>query len=263
MLTRNAAEHAHASERELGKIYIPDLAIHAGPNAFASALSAQPVKGEWCAKARADYDASFEAPDQPSSVDMVKVMAYLCQRLPDDVILTNGAGNFTVWPNKFFKFDSEQQLLVPQSGAMGYGLPAAIAAKVAQLGRTVVCFAGDGDFQMNCHELSSAMQARAQPIVLILNNGTYCTIRMHQERVDPARVSGTTLENPDFCMLAKSCGYHAEKVATTAAFRAAFECAMTAKTGVVLELDVAAEALAPSQTLSQMREAALAARKAS
>jgi acetolactate synthase-1/2/3 large subunit len=143
---------------------------------------------------------------------------------------------------------------------MGYGLPAAIAAKVAYPDRTVVCFAGDGDFQMNCPELGTAMQAGAQPIVLILNNGTYGTIRAHQERTYPARVSGTDLENPDFAALARAYGFHAERVETTADFPAAFARARASKTGAVLDLNISPEALTPRQTLSQMRAAALAAK---
>ncbi|MBI1218317.1 MAG: thiamine pyrophosphate-binding protein [Rhodobacteraceae bacterium] len=254
--------HVHGSDREIGKIYQPTLGIHAGPNAFAAALS--PVTGgwgDWRAKARAGYGASFEAPAQPSPVDMVAVMAHLRAVLPADAILTNGAGNFTVWPNKFFAFGPKARLLAPQSGAMGYGLPAAVAAKVACPGHTVVCFAGDGDFQMNCQELGTAMQAGAQPIVLILNNGIYGTIRAHQERNYPGRVSGTTLENPDFTLLARAYGYHAERVTRTEDFPAAFARALASKTGAVLDLDISPEALTPRQTLSQMRAAALAAKE--
>ena len=248
--------HVHASDRELGKIYVPQLAIHAGPNAFCAKLAQQTIRGPWAdwrAQARADFEAGFDAPDQPGPVDMVAVTAWLRHHLPEDVILTNGAGNFTVWPNKFFEFGPNQRLLAPQSGAMGYGVPAAIAAKVTHPERTVVCFAGDGDFQMNCQELGTAMQADAQPIILILNNGTYGTIRMHQERTYPARVSGTTLDNPDFVGLAKAYGFHAEHVATTEDFAPAFERAMASQSGTVLELDISPEALTPRQTLSQLR----------
>ena len=254
--------HVHASDRELGKIYQPALGVQAGPNAFAAAL--RPVQGgwaDWRAAARAAWEASFEAPAQPSPVDMVAVTALLREVLPEDVILTNGAGNFTVWPNKFFRFGRRARLLAPQSGAMGYGLPAAVAAKVACPDRVVVCFAGDGDFQMNCQELGTAMQAGAQPIVLILNNGIHGTIRAHQERTYPGRVSGTTMENPDFTMLARAYGYHAERVERTADFAAAFERALASKTGAVLDLDISPEALTPRQTLSQMRAAALAAKE--
>lgn len=255
--------HVHGSDREIGKIYVPAIGIHAGPNAFAKALT--PVKGgwtEWRASARRAYEGTFAAPIQPGPVDMVAVSAWLRETLPADVILTNGAGNFTVWPNKFFKFGPRARLLAPQSGAMGYGLPAAVAAKVAFPQRTVVCFAGDGDFQMNCQELGTAMQAGAQPIVLIINNGIYGTIRAHQERNYPARVSGTSLENPDFVTLAKAYGFHAERVETTADFAAAFGRALDSATGAVLDIAVSPEALTPRQTLSQMREAALASQKA-
>jgi acetolactate synthase-1/2/3 large subunit len=256
--------HVHPSDREIGKIYQPTLGIQAGPNAFAAAL--RPISGPWAAwrqAARAGYEASFDAPAQPSPVDMVAVTAHLRAILPDDVILTNGAGNFTVWPNKFFKYGPKARLLAPQSGAMGYGLPAAIAAKVAHPGRTVVCFAGDGDFQMNCQELGTAMQSGAQPIVLILNNGTYGTIRAHQERNYPARVSATDLVNPDFPALARAYGFHAERVETTSDFPAAFTRALASKTGAVLDLNISAEAITPRLTLSQMRANALAAKEKS
>ncbi|MFQ8432222.1 thiamine pyrophosphate-binding protein [Amaricoccus sp. W119] len=251
--------HVHGSDREIGKIYQPALGIHAGPNAFAAAL--RPVGGGWAAwraKGRAGWEASLEAPAQPSPVDMTRVMAHLRERLPEDAILTNGAGNFTVWPNKFFRFGPKARLLAPQSGAMGYGLPAAVAAKVAYPARVVVCFAGDGDFQMNCQELATAAQAGARPIVLILNNGIYGTIRAHQEREYPGRVSGTTMVNPDFSALARAYGFHAERVAATGDFADAFERALASETGAVLDLDISPEALTPRQTLSQIREAALA-----
>lgn len=253
--------HVHGSDLEIGKIYQPTLGIHAGPNSFAATLS--PVKGDWSAwraKGRAAYEASFEAPEQPSPVDMVKVSAWLRDNLPEDVILTNGAGNFSVWPNKFFKFGRKARLLAPQSGAMGYGVPAAIAAKIACPDRMVVCFAGDGDFQMTCQELATAMQAGAQPVILLLNNGIYGTIRAHQERNYPARVSGTAMENPDFVNLARAYKFHAEKVETTADFPAAFERARASRSGALLNLAISAEAITPRQTLSQMRQAALAAK---
>ena len=253
--------HVHLSDGEIGKVYQPVLGVHGSHNAFAEALA--PVSGgwgDWRAQARAAYEAGFDAPEQPSPVDMVKVTAHLRDVLPEDAILTNGAGNFTVWPNKFYKFGLKARLLAPQSGAMGYGLPAAVAAKVAAPERVVVCFAGDGDFQMNCQELATAAQHGAQPIVLIVNNGIYGTIRAHQERHYPERVSGTTMVNPDFAALARAYGFHAERVEKTEDFPAAFERALASGTGAVLDLDVSPEALTPRQTLSQMRAAALAAR---
>jgi len=252
--------HVHGSDREIGKIYQPALGIQSGPNAFFAAM--RPVQGPWAdwrAQGRKGYEASLKAPPQPSPVDMMAATEHLRQVLDDDVILTNGAGNFTVWPNKFFPFGPKARLLAPQSGAMGYGVPAAIAAKIAYPQRQVVCFAGDGDFQMNCQELATAAQHGAQPIILILNNGIYGTIRAHQERHYPTRVSGTDMVNPDFVMLAQAYGFHAERVETTGAFPAAFARAMASPTGAVLDLNISPEALTPRQTLSQIRAAALLA----
>lgn len=251
--------HVHGSDLELGKVYRAEVGIQAGPNAMAKALAQKPAQGDWAEwrrEGRRAYLNSFDLPDQPSPVDMGKVTAHLRDVLPDDVILTNGAGNFTVWPNKFFPFGPRARLLAPQSGAMGYGLPAAIAARIAHPDRRVICFAGDGDFQMNCQELATAAQAGAQPIVLILNNGTYGTIRAHQERHYPARVSGTDMVSPDFAALARAYGFYGERVETTEDFAAAFERALASDTGAVLDLNISAEALTPRVTLSQMRTAA-------
>ncbi|RFP86727.1 thiamine pyrophosphate-binding protein [Rhodobacteraceae bacterium 63075] len=250
--------HAHASDLELGKIYRPDLGIHAGSNAVANAL--EPVSGNWSdwrAACRAAFEESLIAPAQPSPVDMGRVTAHLREILPSDVILTNGAGNFAVWPNKFFPFGSEARLLAPQSGAMGYGVPAAIAAKLAAPERRVVCFAGDGDFQMTCQELATARQADLAVVILILNNGIYGTIRAHQERHYPERVSGTSMFSPDFSAMAKAYGMHGERVESTEDFAAAFERASTSPTGAVLDLNVSAEALTPRMSLSDMRAKAL------
>ena len=252
--------HVHPSDREIGKIYIPDLGIHSGPNMFSKMLAQHTIKGQWvnwCKDARKIYDAGFDIPPLPSPVDMSCVTAYLRKRLPDNAILTNGAGNFTVWPNKFFKFGKNQRLLAPQSGAMGYGIPAAIAAKVTYPERTVVCFAGDGDFQMNCQELGSAMQAGAQPIILILNNGTYGTIRMHQEKAYPGRICGTTLQNPNFLLLGEAYGYYTEYIEKTDEFEAAFERALASQTGAILDLNLSADAITPHQTLTQIRADAM------
>ena len=251
--------HVHASDAELGKIYRPALAIQAGPNAFAKAL--RPVSGGgsgWATAARAAYLASLDLGPQPSPVDMGVVTAHLRNVLPPDVIITNGAGNFAVWPNKFLQYGAEARLLAPQSGAMGYGVPAAIAAKLAHPGRLVVCFAGDGDFQMTAQELATARQAGACPVILILNNGIYGTIRAHQEREYPARVSGTDMVNPDFGMLARAHGFHSERVETTEAFPDAFARARTAPTGAVLDLAISPEALTPRASLSAIRAAAIA-----
>ena len=256
--------HVHGSDAELGKVYQPALGIQAGPNAFCRALAAAgEVRGpwaEWRAAGRAEYEAGFEVPDQPSPVDMAKVTAHLQKVLPEDAILTNGAGNFAIWPNKFFRFGPEARLLAPQAGAMGYGVPAAIAARVAFPDRRVVCFAGDGDFQMTSQELATAAQVGAQPVILVVNNGIYGTIRAHQERHYPKRVSGTDMVNPDFAALARAYGFHGERVERTEDFAAAFERALASPTGAVLDLVVSPEALTPRQSLSAIRAAGLKAR---
>ena len=255
--------HVHPSTAELGKIYIPTLPIQAGPNVFSAML--EPVSGDWAAwrtKSRAGYDAAFIAPPQPSPVDMAQVMAYLNANLPPDVIVTNGAGNFAAWPSRHLHYGPKARLLAPQSGAMGYGVPAAIAAKIAKPGRMALCFAGDGDFQMNSQELATAMQHGAAPIILILDNGIYGTIRAHQERQFPARVFGTTMINPDFAEVARAYGFYGERVETTADFSAAFQRAAasaTAGIGAVLSLAIASEAIAPRQRISSLRAAGLAA----
>jgi len=184
---------------------------------------------------------------------MGEIMRHLQRTLPEDAILTNGAGNFAIWPAKLFRYGPKQRLLAPQSGAMGSGIPAAIAAKAEHRDRAVVCFAGDGDFQMTGMELGTAMQVGCQPVVLILNNGMYGTIRMHQEREYPDRPAGTAITNPDFVMLAKAFGYHAERIETTAEFPAAFERAMRSASGAVLELMIDPEAITPWTTLSRLR----------
>ena len=253
--------HSHASDAELGKVYIADLPLQAGPNAMADALSEITLvedenRQTWCADAKASYEASFTISPQPGGLDMGAVLAHIRGVLPKDAIITNGAGNFATWPNKFIKYNKDMRLLAPQSGAMGYGLPAALAAKAFDPGRFVLCFAGDGDFQMNCAELGTAMQAGLYPIVLIVNNASYGTIRMHQERNYPHRVSGTDLQNPDFVGLAKSYGFYGERVETTDQFAGAFERALQSKTGAILDLVVATEAITPRQSIADLRKAA-------
>jgi acetolactate synthase-1/2/3 large subunit len=248
--------HSHASDLELGKIYQPDVPIHAGPNALCKVLAQLDLRGGWqgwATEQRAAYEASMVLPARETPLDMGGVLAHLQDTLPDNAILTNGAGNFAIWHNKFFRYGPEARLLAPQSGAMGYGLPAAIAAKAEHPERMVVCIAGDGDFQMNMQELGTAMQAGAQPIVIVVNNGVYGTIRMHQERDYPNRQSFTAIENPDFCAIATAYGFHAETVRETAAFPAAFARSAASTTGALIELIVDPEFITPKATLSQIR----------
>ena len=250
--------HVHSAESELGKIYLPDIAIHADPNEFSRCLENVSSRWEdWFSSARRKYLDSLIAPKQPSMVDMGLVMQYLQEVLPSDVIITNGSGNFAVWPNKFYQFAGYSRLLAPQSGAMGYGVPAAISAKSAFPNRTVVCFAGDGDFQMTCQELSTAAQIGIFPIILILNNSTYGTIRVHQEKNYPGRVSCTDIVNPNFTALAESFGFLGLRVGTTDEFYVAFESALNSERGAVLDLNVSSESLVPRQSLSDIRKNAL------
>jgi len=248
--------HSHASDLELGKIYQPDLPIHAGPNELTAILAkidfVEPW-AKWAHEQRTAYETSMVLPARETAVDMGAIIAHLQATLPENAILTNGAGNFAIWHNKFFKYGPEARLLAPQSGAMGYGLPAAIAAKAEHPERLVLCFAGDGDFQMNMPELGTAMQAGAQPIVIVVNNGVYGTIRMHQERDFPNRQSFTEIENPDFCAIAKAYGFYAETVTKTAAFPEAFARAAASTTGALIELVVDPEYITPKATLSQIR----------
>ncbi|MEM1372205.1 MAG: thiamine pyrophosphate-dependent enzyme, partial [Pseudomonadota bacterium] len=250
--------HVHASDAEIGKIYQPELPIHAHPESFLQAventwLPATEQRAAWTAEGRAGYEASQDLPPQPGGLDMGVVMRHLQDVLPEDAVLTNGAGNFAIWPAKLFRYGPKQRLLGPQSGAMGAGVPAAVAAKAEHRDRTIVCFAGDGDFQMTGMELGAALQAGCQPIVLILNNGMYGTIRMHQERDYPDRVAGTAITNPDFVALGRAFGYHAERVDRTDQFADAFQRATASTTGAVLELMIDPEAITPKRTLSEIR----------
>ena len=252
--------HSHASDCELGKIYAADLPVHAGPNKMAVALagmtlSPHQARTVWAKAARQSYMNSFSAPEQPGDVDMREIIAHLGAVLPDDFILTHGAGNFAVWPNKFLKFGKDARLLGPQSGSMGFGVPAAIAAKAYDPARFVICIAGDGDFQMNGNELGAAMQAGLFPLFIVVNNNSYGTIRMHQERHYPARVSGTDIVNPDFAALAQAYGFHGETVTRTDQFAAAFARAAASPTGAVIEVVIATEAISPRATVSGLRAA--------
>jgi acetolactate synthase-1/2/3 large subunit len=184
------------------------------------------------------------------------VMARLRERLPPEAIFTCGAGNFTVWAHRFYEFRLYGTQLAPRSGAMGYGVPAALTAKLLHPDRPVVCLAGDGDFLMSGQELATAVQYGLAIVVLVVNNGMYGTIRMHQERHYPGRVIGTDLVNPDFAAYAESFGAYGELVERTEDFADAFERALAADRPALLELRVDPEAISPRATISQIREEA-------
>ena len=189
----------------------------------------------------------------PTTVDLGQVMAALRERLPDDAVVTSGAGNFTGWVHRFFQFRRLGTQVAPKSGAMGFGLPAALAAKVVHPGRTVVAVAGDGDFLMTAQELATAVQHHLDVVVLVVNNGMYGTIRMHQERAFPGRVIATDLRNPDFAALAEAYGAYGETVTDADAFPAALERALAAGRPAVLDLHVDPEAIAPGLSLAALR----------
>lgn len=250
--------HVHADPDELGRVFQPDLSIVAGSREFlAAARALEPVDGshraEWTESGHADFLMSLRHKRGPGELDIGDVMQYLRERLPDDAILTNGAGNYTVWCHRFYSFSRYRTQLAPCSGAMGYGIPAAIAAKVVHPDRTVVCVSGDGDFLMSGHELAAAVQEKLPIVVLVVNNGMYGTIRMHQERLFPGRVVGTDLVNPDFAALALAFGAYGEAVVRSEDFPDAFERALGQRRPSLLELRVDREAITPRQTLSEIR----------
>ena len=185
-------------------------------------------------------------------IQLANIFAELPKYIPKDAILTNGAGNFTTWLHRFYSYGGFRTQLAPANGSMGYGLPAAIAAKITHPERTVIGVTGDGDFMMNCQELATAMKYDAKPIILILNNGMYGTIRMHQEREFKSRVSGTFLTNPDFTLLAKSFGMLGYQVKTTQAFFDALQDAISQNQGAVIELITEPEAITPNKKLSEL-----------
>jgi acetolactate synthase-1/2/3 large subunit len=253
--------HIHAGAEELGRVYQAELLINSGMPEFAAAarqLSAlgSNAWGAWTKSARADYEANLKHGTMPGSLDLGEVMAYLRERLPADSIVSNGAGNYAAWVHRFYQYRGFRTQLAPTSGVMGYGVPAACAAKIVHPGRTVVCFAGDGCFLMNGQELATVKQYGLQIVFIVVNNGMYGSIRMHQEMHYPGNVYGTALDNPDFAALAAAYGLHGEVVERTADFSAAFERATKAKTAALLELRIDPEAITTRTTLSALREKA-------
>ncbi|HEY8772936.1 MAG TPA: thiamine pyrophosphate-dependent enzyme [Gaiellaceae bacterium] len=247
--------HVHADPDELGRVYEAELPIVSGSPQFAAAL--RPVEGAhraaWVEEARAGYLANLQYDPLPGALQMGEVMAHLRARLPEDAVLTNGAGNYTVWCHRFYEFRRYGTQLAPCAGAMGYGIPAAVAAKLLHPGRIAVCVSGDGDFLMSGHELATAMQYDAAVVVLVVNNGMLGTIRMHQERQFPGRVVGTDLVNPDFVAYARAFGAHGAFVERTEDFADAFEEALAAARPALLELRVDPEAITPRATLTEIR----------
>ncbi|MCP5366662.1 MAG: thiamine pyrophosphate-binding protein [Hyphomicrobiales bacterium] len=250
--------HIHAGAEELNRVYRATLPINAAAAAGARALAAlgqvrQDPDVSWRTGARADYLAFCEGAPSPGAVQMRDVVRHISDTVGADAIVSNGAGNYAVWVHRFFAYRKFRSELAPTSGSMGYGLPAAVAAAARHPDRPVVCFAGDGCFMMTCQEFSTAVHYGLKLVAIVANNGMYATIRMHQERHYPGRVSGTDLVNPDFAALALAMGGHGETVTATEDFPAAFARALAAPGPALIELKLDPEALTPTQTLSQVR----------
>ena len=255
--------HVHPGAEELGRVYQPALAIQASPIAFASKLAALaiPARGnaEEAATAHADYLAWSDNPRKlPGRFQYGEVMCWLRDRLPPDSIICNGAGNFAGSIHRFYRFRQYNTQLAPTSGSMGYGVPAAVMAKWLYPDRVVIAFAGDGDFQMNGQEFGAAAQYGIPFIAVVIDNGMYGTIRMHQENNYPARVSATDLKNPDFAALARAYGGHGERVETTEEFQPAFERALASGKPAILHCMLDPQAITAARTIDELRAAAAA-----
>lgn len=251
--------HVHQGIEELGRVYQPELAINSSMSTFAKSAAKLPavssqIKSEWTRTLNKNYCENLQHSPSPGDVQMADIIEWLNRSLPDDAILTNGAGNYAVWLQRFYQFRQYRTQLGPTNGSMGYGVPAAVAAKLTCPDTVVVSFSGDGCFLMNGQEIATAAQYGANVIFIVINNGMYGTIRMHQERNYPGRVSGTELHNPDFAALAQAYGLHGEVVTATSEFAPAFERCLGMSRPSLIEVRVDPEALTPRLSLTQIRE---------
>jgi acetolactate synthase I/II/III large subunit len=254
--------HVHPGAEELGRVYQADLPILSGMEEFAAAvrdLRVTPAWGSATAEARSEYEAWQRPEPMPGPVDLGEVMATLRARV-QAAIVCNGAGNHTAWVHRFWRFHDYPSQLAPTSGAMGYGVPAAVAAKALHPDRDVICFSGDGDFLMSGQELATAVQYDLPIVVIVVDNGMYGTIRMHQERHFPGRVVGTDLVNPDFAAFARAFGAHGETVERTEDFAGALERSLDARVPAVIAVRIEPNAITPRTTLTAIRAAAEGAR---
>lgn len=259
--------HVHPDPLELNRVYRADLALCAAPQDFIQALHETTNGHQNIERQNPSFKALKESYNHwvdptriqtPGDLQMPKVIQYLAENLPEDAILANGAGNYATWVHRFYPFRRYGTQLAPTSGSMGYGLPAAVAAKRIQPEKTVVCFAGDGCFMMHGQEFATAVQYDLPIIVLVIDNGMYGTIRMHQEGHYPGRPSGTELKNPDFAAYAQAFGGHGERVTKTEDFAPAFERALASGKPAIIHCFIDPEAISPVRTLTEIREAALA-----
>lgn len=254
--------HVHPDPSELGRVYRAELAICAAPEEFVSALAAlEPAANPaWAPRTETMHAAylAWSTPPKtgPGAVQMGPIMDWIEANTPNDAIFTNGAGNYATWLHRFHRFQAFNTQAAPTSGSMGYGLPAAVAAKQLFPEREVICFAGDGCFMMHGQEFATAIRYNLPIITLVINNGIYGTIRMHQEREYPGRVSATDLTNPDFAALAKAYGGHGETVEKTEDFAPAFLRARASGKPAIIEIKLDPEAITPTRTLTQIRNKA-------
>lgn len=256
--THQTLIHIHPSDLELGSVYQPDLAIQSGTALAAQVLAAEPPVAnrgwdDWTAQRHADYLENIQPKPAPGDMNMSEVVAHLNEVLPADALVCNGAGNSTAWLHRHFQYRGFRTQAAPTSGAMGYGVPAAIAASIIYPERAVVAVVGDGCFQMALPEMGTAAQYGATPVLIVVNNSMYGTIRMHQEREYPDRVIGTELVNPDFVALAQSYGWHSERLTKTAEFADAYARAKASGKAALLELIIDPEAITTRQTMSEIR----------
>mgnify|MGYP000703371365 FL=1 len=258
--------HIHSSAEELNRVYQADLAMLSTMNAAARSLEVLTAPTSlpweaWTSEANADYQANMQPQVLPGDIDMPAIVGVISKLLPEDAVFTNGAGNFASWIHRFHKHrglvHGDKVQLAPTVGSMGYGVPAGIAANILT-GRTVFTIAGDGDFLMNGQELATAVQYGAKTIIVLLNNGVYGTIRMHQEREYPQHQSGSKLKNPDFAALARAYGYAGVRITRTGEFEAAFKDALARQEGTLIEVMIDEEVITTRGTLSSIRDAAMA-----
>jgi acetolactate synthase-1/2/3 large subunit len=244
--------HTHISESEINKVYHCHLGVVASPDSVVQGLKEANISkkiGKDLERARSDFINSRKIPNTIGTLNVAEICSFLNINADEDAIFTNGAGNFAIWSGKYLNYSKEHRLLAPQAGAMGAGLPAAMAAKSIYPNRQVICFAGDGDFQMSVNELGTAMQEGLNPIILIHNNGSYGTIRMHQELRYPKKISGTNLKNPNFEFIAKAYDFGYFRVTNLNEFTGAFKKSQRSQSGIIIEMIADIRDISPGKSI--------------